>query len=401
MKDLSVLKKLSILFSYIAFSLSLQAQQSGLQNYLSDEKNLIFDFQQQQSAAQTDKLHNSWMSPVQVSYQKDWKPKADGKMHASESFSIGIDQPIFKSGGILYGIKYANALKGANQKEIRLQKRQMIAQAVEILFKYRKTKLQIKKLRLLVANGSIAIKRQEEMFGAGLIDSSLLDQTILSHNRDSSQLIDLQLALRQLRASFSFLSDKNPDKIKLPQLRLISLSHYKGSNLKLSADMLHAREKRYSSKMIWTKYLPTVTAYAHYQYTDQYTPGHMKGYKNYGFRISMPVSFNAPSDIEAGRLDYLLAMTKVRDQRKIIKAEYDLVRASLHMIDSKIDLSKNDEALYRRLLKNTQGLAKAGEKTKYDIKTMRNSLRMKKLDRRIYYIDKQLQLLKLYAKIGH
>jgi outer membrane protein TolC len=402
MKDSDVLKKLSILFSlFIVANTALWAdEESDLQNYLTDEKNLIFDFQQQQSNAQTDKLHNSWISPINVSYQKDWKPKADGKMHASEAFSIGIDQPIFKSGGIYFGIKYANALKGANQKEIELQKRQLIAQAIEILFNYKKTKLQIKKLKLLVANGAIAMKRQEEMFGAGLIDSSLLDQTILAHNRDNTQLIDLQLVMRQLRASFAFLSDKNPAKLRLPRLRLISLSKYKKSNLKLAANKLRAEEKRYSSKMIWTKYLPTVTAYAHYKYTDENTPNTMKGYKNYGFRVTMPISINAPNDIEAGRLDYLLAMTKVRDQRKIIKAEYDLVRASLHMLDRKIALAKKDESLYSRLLKNTKGLAKAGEKTKYDTKTMSNSQAMKRLDRRIYYIDKQLQLLKLYAKIG-
>ncbi len=399
---MTVLKKLSKAFSlyFIFVGIVWAAEDSRLQNYLSDEKNLIFDFQQEQSDIKADMLHNSWISPINVSYQKDYKPGADDKMYASEAFSIGIDQPIFKSGGIIYGIKYANALKSANQKDIKLQKRQMIVQAVEILFNYKKTKLQIQKLKLLVANGAIAIKRQEEMFGAGLIDSSILDQTILSHNRDSASLIDLQLALRQLKASFAFLSDKNPDKLRLPRLKLISLKKYKNSNLKLAASKLHALEKKYSSKMIWSKYLPTVTAYAHYQYTDQYTPDKMKGYKNYGFRVTMPISINAPADIEAGKLDYLLAMTKVRDERKIIKVEYDLVRASLRMLDRKIALAKKDEALYRRLLKSTKNLAKAGEKTDLDIKTMKNSLKMKQLDRRIYYLDKQLQLLKLYANIG-
>ncbi len=396
------MKKLSILFRLlIVISGALWAEEeSDLQNYLSDEKNLIFDFQTQQSNTQADMLHNSWVSPINVSYKKDWRPNADDKMYSSDAFSIGIDQPIFKSGGIYYGIKYAKALKGANQKEIQLQKRQMIAQAIEILFNYKKTRLQIEKLKLLVSNDSIAMKRQEEMFAAGLIDSSLLDQTILTHNRDSSQLIDLRLAARQLKASFAFLSDKDPAKLRLPKLKLISLAKYKKTNLKLAANRLHAKEKRYSSKMIWTKYLPTVTAYANYKYTNEYTPDKMKGFKNYGFRISMPININASNDIEVGKLDYLLAMTNVRDQRKIIKAEYELVRASLNMLDRKIALSKRDESLYRRLLKTTKGLAKAGEKTKYDTKTMMNSLAMKKIDRRIYRIDKQLQLLKLYAKIG-
>ena len=374
--------------------------QSDLQNYLSDEKNLIFDFQQQQNSVQTGMLQNSWISPVTVSYQKEWKPQTSGPTKTSEAFSIGIDQPIFKSGGIFFGIKYAQALRGANQTEIALQKRQLIAQAVEMLYRYRKTRLQIRKIRLLVRNGSIALKRQEEMYQAGMIDSTLLDQTILAHNRDNSQLLDLQLALQQLRANFRFLSDKNPNKLRLPKLRLISLKEYGTKNLKLAAQKLHAQEKRYSSKMTWTKYLPTVTAYAHYRRTDEYSPGTMKGFRNYGVRVTMPLSVNAPSDIESSRLNYLLAQVQVRDQRKVIRAEYALVRSSLHYLDRKIALARKDEALYRRLLASTRNFLKAGEKTKLDVQTMKNSLEMKKLDRRIYYLDKQLQLLKLYAKVA-
>ena len=391
------MKKLYILFNLVGV---LAWGGDDLQNYLTDEKNLLFDFQQQQNTVQTGMLQNSWVSPVTVSYQRDWKPTADGTMRASDAFSIGIDQPIFKSGGIYFGIKYARALKGANRKEIALQKRQLIAQAAEILFTYRKTKLQLKKLKLLVSNGAIAIKRQEEMYGAGLVDGSILDQTILAHNRDTNQKLDIQLALRQLRANFSFLSDKNPDKIRLPKLHLLSLKRYSKKNLSLAAKKLRALEKRYSSRMTWTKYLPTVTAYAHYRYTNEYTPGGMKGRSNYGFRVSMPLSVNAPADIEASRLEYLLAQVRVRDQRKVIRAEYALVRASLQIIDRKIALAKRDESLYRRLLKNTEALRKAGQKTKQDTQTMRNSLKIKKLDRRIFYLDKQLQLLKLYAKVA-
>ena len=393
------LKLFSLLLAGVVVALPLRAE-GDLQNYLSDEKNLIFDFQRQQNNVQAGKLRNSWISPVQVSYQRDWKPQADGKMHASDAFSIGIDQPIFKSGGIYFGIKYAQALRGANAKEIALQKRQLIAQAAEMLFTYRKTKLQIRKLRLLVKNDTIAITRQEEMYRAGMVESSVLDQTILARNRDNAQLLDLKLALRQLRANFAFLSDKNPDKVRLPKLHLISLDHYRKKNLKLAAAKLQALQKRYSSRMTWSKYLPTVTAYAHYRYTNEYTPGTMKGFKNYGFRISMPLSINAPADIEAGRLDYLLSQVKVRDQRKVMHAEYAMVRESLRILDQKASLAKQDEALYRRLIKSTEDQVKAGQKTRQDLQIMRNSLAMKKLDRRIFYLDKQLQLLKLYAKVA-
>jgi len=64
-------------------------------------------------------------------------------------------------------------------------------------------------------------------------------------------------------------------------------------------------------------------------------------------------------------------------------------------------LAQKDERLYRRLYKRTKDLVKAGEKTKQDVQTMRNSLKIKKLDRRIYALEKQQQLLKLYTKVSH
>ena len=392
------MKKLSILYSLVA---TFVLGGSDLQNYLRDDTNLIFDFQQQQNVLKSGQLSRSWIAPVTVSYQREWKPDATGVRKASDAFSIGIDQPIFKSGGILFGLKYAQALKNATAADIALQKRQMIAQAVELLFNYRKTKLQIEKLRLLVANGAIAIQRQEELYKAGVIDSTVLDQTILAHNRDTAQFLDLELVKQKLRASFSFLSDKNPDKLRLPHLKLISLKRYKHNNLKLMAKRLHAEEKRYGAKMTWTKYLPTVTAYAHYRATDEFTPGTMKGAGVYGIRMSMQFNVNAPSDIEAAKLNELIARAQVRDERKVIRAEYRLVRTSLRILDRKIALARKDEALYRRLLKSTRNLAKAGEKTPLDVQTMENSLAMKKLDRRIFYLEKQLQLLSLYAKVAH
>ncbi len=391
------MKKLWILFS---LTVLLLGADGDLENYLRKEKNQLLDYQQQSNILQTGKLQRSWIAPVTVSYQKDWHPMPDGSTRTTRAFSIGIDQPIFKSGGILFGLRYAHFLRQANAQEIALQKRQWIAQAVEILFRYHKTRLQRRKLTLLVANDAIAVRRQESMYQAGMIDSSLLDQTILNHHRDSASLLDLDLALAQLRASFAYLSDKNIDKLRLPRLKLITLKQYATHDLKLAAEKLHALEKRSSSRMTWAQYLPTVTAYGHYRYSDEKHPGTMSTSKNYGVRISMTLSPNAPADIETARIAYLQAQAQVRDRRKTLQAEYRLALTALRILDRKIALAKRDEALYRRLLQSTRDLVQAGEKTEDDLQTMRNAQAIKRLDRRIYELDKQIELLKLYARMA-
>ena len=64
-----------------------------------------------------------------------------------------------------------------------------------------------------------------------------------------------------------------------------------------------------------------------------------------------------------------------------------------------IMLAKKDAKIYANLAKVTQNFVEAGEKTSLDTDIMKNSLHIRKLDQKIYKIDKQVQLLKLYIRI--
>jgi len=53
------------------------------------------------------------------------------------------------------------------------------------------------------------------------------------------------------------------------------------------------------------------------------------------------------------------------------------------------------------LYRVTKNLVQAGEKTPLDAEVMQNSLKIRKLDQKIFHIDKQIQLLKLYIRMEH
>ncbi len=392
------MKKLFLLYSIIGFG-SLFAG-SELQNYLTNEKNLIFDFQQEKNQLQTDMLHDSWISPITLSYQENWTTQPLSGTQSSSAFSIGIDQPIFKSGGIYYAIKYSKVLGDLNAHEIATKKRQLIGQAIEILYGIKKAKLQHQKLRLMVRNDNIDIRTKQESYDAGILDSSFLDQAILKRNQDESQMLDIELTLATLRNSFKLLSRKNPDRLKTPSLKLISLNNYKNNNLSLTSKRLITLEKEYSSKMTWAKYLPTISVNARYTNTDQESPTMDDDYSTYGFKISMPLNINTFKDIESSRVSYMQSVTELQDSRRTAGIEYAVARQSIHIINKRIALAKKDESLYRSLYNRTKDLVKAGEKTNQDTQTMLNSLKIKKLDRQIFAIDKQQKLLSLYIKVS-
>jgi len=400
MKGSNVLKRLFLLCSFLCIS-SLGADELG--EILSNTKETLFDYQFQGNELQSDMLSKSWINPVTVRYGKDYTTRFKSGTIDTSNFSVYIDQPIFRSGGIYYAIKYSGALRDANRADIILQRRQMIGDAVAILFKLKRIKLEQQKMKYQIKNDTIDIQQKRDSFEAGILDSSFLDQAILKKSQDETALLEMRLNEMELKQRFSVLSDKNPDRLRLPKLKLIDKQSYTHDNLELKRDSMHALEMDYKEKVTWAKYLPTVSLQGQYSNVELDPFGRLTDqnseYYNYGFSVSMPLDINAFSDIELSKVEKLRAAVEVIDKRHIVSEEYDWIRNSLHILDKKISLARKDEKIYGNLYKVTKNLAQAGEKTLYDAEVMKNSQQIRRLDQRIYSIDKQIQLLKLYVRV--
>ncbi len=400
MKGLNVLKKLFLLCSLVASSL-IHADELG--DILSDNKELIFDYQFESNELESDILSKSWMNPVNLRYNKTFTTQFTDTTVITGGYSVIIDQPIFKSGGIYYGIKYSQALRDATRADIQLQKRTMIGDAVSILFNLKKTKLEQEKMKYQIKNDAIDIRQKRDSYDAGLLDSSFLDQAILKKSQDETALLEMELTLMELKQKFALLSDKEPGSLRLPVFKLMSKKNYSESNLELKRDRLRAAQSDYNQKVTWAKYLPTVSLQG--QYTDAdlnplfARPGLEEKYYTYGFTVSMPLDINSFSDIEASKVEKLKAATELLDRKESVDEEYDWIHNSLSILDKKILLAQKDEKVYNSLYRLTKNLADAGEKTSFDADIMHNSLQIRKIDQKIYEIDKQVQLLKLYVRM--
>ena len=400
MKGLNVLKKSLILCSLVVSSL-LYADELG--DILSENKEQIFDYQFQSNELESDMLSKSWVNPITLRYKKNYSTQFVDRTTETGNFSIVVDQPIFRSGGIYYGIKYSEALRNANIAELKLQKRTMIGDAVSILFNMKKTKLEQKKMKYLIKNDRIDIRQKRDSYESGLLDSSFLDQAILKKSQDETTLLQLELNFMELQQRFSLLSDKNPDNLKLPALKLISKEDYRDENLELKRDQLRAEQSAYNANVTWAKYLPTVALQGQYIDGDlnplYFNPNLEEKYYNYGFSVSMPLDINAFDDIEVSKVQKLKAAVEVLERKETVDEEYGWIYNSLTILDKKITLAKKDETVYQNLFKVTKNLAQAGEKTSLDSDIMYNSLQIRKIDQKIFKIDKQVHLLKLYVRV--
>ena len=403
MKDLNVLKKLFLLCSIVASSL-IYADELG--SILSDNKELLFDYQFQSNELESDMLSKSWMNPVILKYSRDYSTQIQDVTRETGRYSVIVDQPIFRSGGIYYGIKYSESLRDANRAELTLQKRMMIGDAITILFNMKKTELEQKKLSYQIKNDVIDIRQKRDSYESGQLDSSFLDQAILKKSQDETALLQLELTLMELEQQFALLSDKDPKKLRLPALKLMSKENYSSENLELKRDRLRAEQSDHNQKVTWAKYLPAVSVQG--QYTGLggdaplfQPPGMKDDYYNYGFTISMPLDINSFSDVEASKVEKLRAAVEVLDRQDTVDEEYDWIQNSLDILDKKIQLAYKDEKVYKNLYRLTKNLAQAGEKTSLDADIMYNSLQIRKLDQKIFKIDKQIQLLKLYVRVDN
>jgi len=397
MKGLRDLKKLWLLF--LSLSTAVVAE-SDLDNYLSNRKNLLFEYEDKINYLESGILKRSWINPLMINYNytNSNQPLLDNLKNETLSFSL--NQPIFKSGGIIYAMEYADITKIAKSLGVYKQKRALIVQLLDTLYDLKKIKLQKKQLKLIIKNDNIDIQRKKEQYLAGVIDSSFLDQAIIKRNQDKTKLLALELDEQRVRSSFESLSDKNPDRLKPPKLKIIDKRSYLKNHIDLKLDSLDISLKDYNSKITLSKYLPSVSIQANYYKTHSNipTPGYRDDYRTLGVGVSMPININSPADIEKSKLAYLKSMVQLQDDIKRVESEYKLIIKAIKLIDKKIALAKSDEKLYKRLLKYTKEQFVAGNKTKLDIKTIQNSLNIAKLDRLIYQVERQKQILKLYQK---
>ena len=181
-------------------------QNISFDSYISDLKQKSFAYDYEKNKQESLKLRDSWIAPVMMNYSYS-RSKPYTSVQVSQSAAIRLDQPIFQSGGIIYGIKFAKASKLYNDVSIDVAKRKMIKQAVALLMQIKQTQLKENKQTLLIENAVINLKQKEEEYLSGELDSGFLDNAIIQKNLVQQTLFDIQTAKERLISSFKSLSD--------------------------------------------------------------------------------------------------------------------------------------------------------------------------------------------------
>lgn len=386
------------ILSLLLCSLVLEASDAPLSALKKEQ----IDIDKMIDAKKSTNLTYDWINPVVASYSYSVNDQYSQE-NKSRYFRISLDQPIFKSGGIYFAIKYSNASKTFSELATSLKEQNLIKSLYDSVLNLQRIDLQIQKLELQIANSQMDIVRKKEQFESGLIDSSFLDSAILSKSVQEQLLLDNEQRRFSLLQGFKNLCDVDYKEVTLPYFVMVDKKEFIVKNLELQSAKAQKIQARYLKNMTISNYLPTFSLFGEYSNRkDSFRLFQQNNEsKNYGLRVSMPIlDVNRGRNIEIKKLEYLKSQIVLKDRAKEIENSFKTFENAIEILGKRKVLAQNDEVLYASLVRVAKDGLRAGEKTRMDVDTLVNSQAIAGLDVEIFTTEIQSKFLELYAKMS-
>ena len=406
---MKVLNPLILLLLLLGSSLFAEEKNEKLEAYISHNKKKLFSYDYKKIDEESLKLRDSWISPLHLNFNYS-KSNPYENEQTSQNSAIKMDQTIFQSGGIYYGIKFAEASRIYSTYSVDVQKRKLVKDAIALLMQIKQMDLKVKRQQLQIKNSEIKLEQKKEQYLNGQLDSGFLDNAIIERNIVIQALYDIQTNKERLVSKFQAISDIDYESAEIPHLKLLDKDDFLEHNVVINMSKSNIEKNRYSKDVTISKYLPRISVVAGYNWdkTENQQFGNTGAgfsgdtdYYNYGIRATMPLDINTFRDIEVSKLEYLKSKTLIEDKKRELLAIYEQVMQNIANFEKKKELSKENESIYEKLLLDTKELFEAGYKTQYDVSLLKNSVAIQKIDIKVFEIDKQLELLTLYEMYKH
>jgi len=394
-KNKNNISKNNLLFSSFIL-ISTISTLSANENYLSQTKEDVLNYSYDKAKEDSNKLKNDWINPITYQYIY-----SDTETYDTQKSYISISQPIFKSGGIYYAIKYAKSVRDQTNIGIDVQRKELIKQTINLLYQIKNIDITISKQKLLIQNAKLDITRKKEQVLNGILDTSFLDNSILDSNAKQNTLIDLEYQRRTYVNNLTTFSDKKYEELELPVFTIANNEDFLNNNIYIQQAKDEINSSYWLKNMVTSNYLPTVNFTADYtKYHDTDNQSSLNDEStNYGFNITIPLDVKYSNTIQSAKIEYLQNKTLLQEKEEEEKVLFNNVNAKLDSLDKKIEIAKSDIQLYDSLVTQIKEQLDVGMKTKSDLETIQNSRNIKTLEIKSLKVDKQIELLEIYSRI--
>ncbi|HHD83337.1 MAG TPA: TolC family protein [Campylobacteraceae bacterium] len=366
---------------------------------LSPEKEKLFTLKRKQQAAETTKLKNSWISPLRLSASWQRNVNAGNFDGTTTGASVRLNQDIFRSGGIWYAVDYAKALGEAQALGIEIEEAGELQRLYTLKVQYERDTLTFEQAKLTLKNREIDADVVRERYKAGEADISELSRVMLQVDQAENQVITLENALASEKYELRKLyGHRALSALTLPRIPLVDKEDYLTKNLELQRYRRQIESDEAKYKTIRASYLPKVSLSGNYGYSK--FRGDFQNYDGdeygYGIQLSMPLDYNSKKDIESNKLAYMQSRIAREDRKKELESEYAKRLAAIHAGEKKIEVAKRMLQRYDELYRYTRAEFRAGTKTDYDVASLKNSLKIQRLEQKIQHYNILLEKLPLF-----
>ncbi|MDD3854494.1 TolC family protein [Sulfurimonas sp.] len=371
---------------------------------LSDEKQNLLHQQQKQYEAEHEKLRDNWIAPLNLGASYGYDKSANDTHGDMKKISASISQDIFRSGGITYQINYADAKKRADEIGFTQQIAALNEELFSALLNYKKNHYELEQSGKKLANYDIEIFIKRQLYDAGKVDITELNNALMSKSSEQKNYISLEYAMAKARLDISKLSDIDPDVYPLYSFELVEEREY----LQNSFDLRYARAQSQTYEHLYgvtkSSYLPSIALEGSLGYQNYDSKEHLGGYNgnfySAGISINLPLAYNASAAKEEAKALYLKQTADTLDKERIMRASYmqavELIKSYGHYIE----ITSKNLSLYDELISVIQAGVESGYKTGYDLQTLKNSKAIEEYTIKINEINIQLELSKLHFATG-
>ncbi|MDO9056532.1 MAG: TolC family protein [Sulfuricurvum sp.] len=371
---------------------------------LSPEKKTVLKHQQEIYESEHQKLRYNWISPLNLNAIYDYDKSAQGGYHSdTETLSSSISQDIFRSGGITYQIKYADAKKQSEtirlQKDIALYNQQLFI----ALLNYRKNSVLLDQSRKRLENKEIEVFIKRQLYEAGKVDITELNNALMAKSVEQKSVASLKYSLAEQRYEIAKLSDINPENFPLPRFDLVGKEQFVEHQFDVEYSRAQADTLKNLSGVTSSRYLPTLSLNGDVGYR-RYDPQELSGYSgNYysaGVQLTLPLTYNASATIQEAQATYLKENASIADKKRELGANYAQVIEKIESYRETIAITSENLILYNDLLRAIEAGVNAGTKTGYDLQTLKNTKAIEELEMTINEINIQILLAQLHFALN-
>lgn len=321
----------------------------------------------------------------------------------NKSISIGFTQSVYESGGIEFGIKYANDELKSETIAWENENIAILQTIYETLLSIEKLKLQIEQSDYLLKNKDIELILKKIQYEAGRVDIIELNNAIMSKNNQQKENISLKNSLKDKEYELSKYTSFKSNEIEIIDFKIIDKEKFLKDNLNIRYENSRVELLDTSYKQLKSSYLPKVSLNTNAGYSDNGDLSRDTNEENkngsVGLNMTMPL-FDITKDakIEKSKLEVLKQKVNVTDIQNELVYEYEQILAQINTYDEYEKITKNNLKLYDDLLMVNQSSNSAGMTSDFDLEILQNTKKINEYDLEINDINKKLQYSKLYFK---